>query len=137
MHNNNENWTDCPQGTLRQVANRGTAVKREGYSPYLVGAAIGLLLSVGLFGWSAINGDSTSPAPANQMTSSLKCSEVMPLLAQYHRDELDQYMSHEIGLHMLNCEKCSKYYADNFPPETASLEDFRNWLVMSGQIQPR
>jgi hypothetical protein len=136
---NQQQWTECPEGTLRKIAAKKPNSSQT-YGPYVAGTIVGLVASIALFGSTMLktSGGSSdtfsTQQPVVQQPVMLQCYDVKPLLAKYHGGKLDSTTTEQVAQHLHKCDRCSQYFMDNFPADTASMDDFRSWLVQSGQI---
>jgi len=103
-----ESWEECPSGVLTGMAEE---LRRRQSRRHLLPAVGGLLLLVAIGGILATRFHSPSGAPE------LTCSEVIPLLAQYHDDMLSATMMQRVEQHLSDCPNCKDRYSKAFPAD--------------------
>jgi len=105
-----EQWGACPEGTLRQLAAKRAATRRNS-ALLQVGSGVSvmlLLLAVGYFFVSHLF------SPVVNHFGGIACTEVRALMPEYIAGRLDEPRAEKVRAHLDQCPHCEDAYRKMF-----------------------
>ncbi len=116
-HNTNESWKPCPPGYLQRYASQEKLLLRKTIVTKACVATL-LLTVIGLaanYSYRTLSG--TSVHSANEHA----CSEVIPLISDYLKWNLDEDETEKIRLHLEHCFMCRERVKNAQNPANADI----------------
>ncbi len=102
-------WQDCPPGLVTGMVDELRRQQRASSVRPVIGAfVVAVLLGAGYALTSGLLSDSSGP---------LRCSDVIPLLAQYDKGTLSAPVTQKVEEHLSHCPSCQERYESSFSDE--------------------
>lgn len=104
QNNEKSGWQPCQTGAISKMVHECTDLKRRQVLRS-VGTALGII-AVGGVGVGIVATQNSKPAPPTR----LSCADVMGLLPQYSKNELEPEMMAKVATHINICKFCLRAY---------------------------
>ena len=107
----NDSWTDCPEGSLVQIANlQRKSLKRAQWRSTLSVVAAGCLIVVaGYIGYSSLSSNQYKYVP-KPIAEYYSCSDALLAMDGYFASSLEESDLDQLQNHLQRCKKCHDKY---------------------------